>query len=267
MQTIGDRLEEARKRKGVSLREAAEATKIRGDYLQKFEANQFDFDLAEIYVRGFLRNYSNYLKLQPDRILGDYDALGRGASRPRQPSREVYGRMELSISTPEEREERGEPKPGAATVEPPARQTPSLPRGGSNLPKAPALDPALVFKAGIVLVILLAGLLVTWVIKSLYVASPPAPGSAVNHAVAAPATPIAPTMTLIALGPVRVTVTEMDNGAVILPETALDQGETRVVARPGPVLVRAYVGANVQFEVNGRRYAMPAGHDQVQIGE
>ena len=35
MQTIGERLEEARKKRGLSLREAAEATKIRGDYLQK----------------------------------------------------------------------------------------------------------------------------------------------------------------------------------------------------------------------------------------
>ena len=44
MQTIGERLEEARKRKGISIREAAENTKIRGDYLQKFEANTFDID-------------------------------------------------------------------------------------------------------------------------------------------------------------------------------------------------------------------------------
>ena len=64
MQTIGERLEEARKRKGISIREAAEATKIRGDYLQKFESNQFDLNLAEIYVRGFLRGYAQFLKLQ-----------------------------------------------------------------------------------------------------------------------------------------------------------------------------------------------------------
>jgi cytoskeleton protein RodZ len=55
MQTIGERLEEARKRKGISIREAAEATKIRGDYLHKYENNQFDIKLPEIYVRGFLR--------------------------------------------------------------------------------------------------------------------------------------------------------------------------------------------------------------------
>ena len=70
MQTIGERLEEARKKKGISIREAAESTKIRGDFLQKFEGNHFDIGLTEIYTRGFLRNYANYLKLpvgSPDR--------------------------------------------------------------------------------------------------------------------------------------------------------------------------------------------------------
>ena len=105
MQTIGERLEEARKKKGISIREAAEATKIRGDYLQKFEANTFDIGLTEIYTRGFLRNYSNFLKLPADRIVNDYAALGRSEVRPRQPSREVYGRMDISVASAGEAEE------------------------------------------------------------------------------------------------------------------------------------------------------------------
>ena len=67
MQTLGERLEEARKRKGISIREAAEATKIRGDYLQKFEANSFDFDLPPLYIRGFLRTYAKFLEFDPQR--------------------------------------------------------------------------------------------------------------------------------------------------------------------------------------------------------
>src|SRR5438045_3309469 len=96
MQTIGERLEEARKKKGISIREAAEATKIRGDYLQKLESNQFDLGLTDIYTRGFLRNYCGFLKLPSDRILNDYAALGRGDGRqPRQFNRENYGRMDV----------------------------------------------------------------------------------------------------------------------------------------------------------------------------
>ena len=48
MQSIGERFEEARKRKGISLREASEATKIRSDFLGNIEQNKFSFDLPEI---------------------------------------------------------------------------------------------------------------------------------------------------------------------------------------------------------------------------
>src|SRR3954463_8479108 len=109
MQTIGERLEEARKKKGISIRAAAEATKIRGDYLQKFESNHFDIGLTEIYTRGFLRNYANYLKLPADRLLNDYAALGHGEARPRPPSREVYGRMDISVASAGEGSDRATP--------------------------------------------------------------------------------------------------------------------------------------------------------------
>ncbi|WP_043587871.1 helix-turn-helix domain-containing protein [Geminisphaera colitermitum] len=99
MQTIGERLEEARKRKGISIREAAEATKIRSDYLHKFESNQFDIKLPDIYLRGFLRNYANFLKLPGDRIVADFQALGFGEVRSAKAlNREVYGRMDISAS-------------------------------------------------------------------------------------------------------------------------------------------------------------------------
>jgi cytoskeletal protein RodZ len=97
MQTIGERLEEARKRKGISIREAAETTKIRGDYLQKFEANSFEVDLPPLYVRGFLRSYARFLELDPDRLVSDFDALGGRESKPaRRETREVFGRVDFS---------------------------------------------------------------------------------------------------------------------------------------------------------------------------
>ena len=54
MQNIGDQLEEARKRRGITVREASEATKIRGEYLNNFESNSFDLYLPDIYIRGVL---------------------------------------------------------------------------------------------------------------------------------------------------------------------------------------------------------------------
>src|SRR5690606_15716290 len=101
MQTIGERLEEARKRKGISIREAAEHTKIRGDYLQKFEANTFDIDLPALYIRGFIRTYARYLELDPERLSGDVDAaLARDGKPSRREHREPLGRVDFGSTEP-----------------------------------------------------------------------------------------------------------------------------------------------------------------------
>ena len=97
MQSIGERLEEARKRKGISIREAAEATKIRSDYLHKFESNQFDIKLPEIYIRGFLRNYANFLKVPSDKIINDYNGLGLGEAKAQ---RALNRRVEIVVFPP-----------------------------------------------------------------------------------------------------------------------------------------------------------------------
>ena len=76
MQTIGERLLEARQRRGVSIREAAEATKVRGDYLTAMESNQFDtIPLADVYKRGFLKIYAKFLRLDCDRLVHEYNGL------------------------------------------------------------------------------------------------------------------------------------------------------------------------------------------------
>ncbi len=100
MVNIGERLEEARKRKELSIREAAEATKIRGDFLIAFENNQFgDITLPEIYKRGFLKNYSVFLSLDYEKMLADYTAHQLGNSRlARKEGREFFGRMDMPNS-------------------------------------------------------------------------------------------------------------------------------------------------------------------------
>tara|TARA_A100001015_G_scaffold301678_1_gene388848 strand:- start:23 stop:334 length:312 start_codon:yes stop_codon:yes gene_type:complete len=98
MQTIGERLEEARKRKGISLREAAEATKIRSDFLSNIEQNQFDFDLPDIYKRGFIGNYARYLKLNADTVLTDYASQRLSNSRlGKKAGSEWFGKMEVNL--------------------------------------------------------------------------------------------------------------------------------------------------------------------------
>jgi cytoskeletal protein RodZ len=68
---IGQKLEEARNRKGISIREASESTKIRGDFLTSFEAGKFDLQLPEVYLRGFIRVYARFLGIDPESAVDD----------------------------------------------------------------------------------------------------------------------------------------------------------------------------------------------------
>ena len=55
MKNLGETLKQARAAKGVEIRDASDATKVRSDFLRHMENGDFDFDLPEIYKRGFLR--------------------------------------------------------------------------------------------------------------------------------------------------------------------------------------------------------------------
>jgi len=265
MQTIGERLEEARKKKGISIREAAEATKIRGEYLQKFEGNQFEIGLTDIYTRGFLRGYANYLRIPSDRLLNDYTALRGGEPRPRQPSREVYGRMDLAISSADERgEQPGEAPAGDSSQRPHQAR---FQRPGENLPKGPAIDPTLVFKGGIAIVGVLLLLGLFWIIKSLAGGSP-APARDATRAPSeiseAPATAPAPVVTIVATQPVRVKLVRKSDG-VELFQGPLQAGERREYPNV-PIYLTASELSAVEIEYKGRTFPTGhAGHDRIQF--
>ena len=258
MQTIGERLEEARKKKGISIREAAEATKIRGDYLQKFETNHFDIGLTEIYTRGFLRTYANFLKLPADRILNDYAALGRGETRPRTPSREVYGRMDISVASKEESTERAAPAEEAQPAEGgSARPAQARSRSATSLPSGP--DPAVIFRyikwGGIGLIVVIS----LFIIKSMISDRPAAPRSTPSTAVTpAPTRGAAERMiTLHGLDIVTVRVNRKlpDNSeGEELYSGTLRRGEQQAVNFSPPIYITFSRGENLEIEFNGKRY-------------
>ncbi len=57
---------------GISLREASNETKIRVDYLKALEDGRFDYIEGSVFVKGFLKVYSNYLGLDTQVILEEY---------------------------------------------------------------------------------------------------------------------------------------------------------------------------------------------------
>src|ERR1700751_1157429 len=71
---LGTSLREARVRQGLDFPQAELATKIRVKYLRALEEEQFDVLPAETYVRGFLRTYADFLGLDGQIYVDEYDS-------------------------------------------------------------------------------------------------------------------------------------------------------------------------------------------------
>lgn len=261
MQNIGERLEEARKSKGISIREAAEATKVRGDYLHKFESNQFDITLPEIYVRGFIRNYATYLGLSAEKIINDYNALGHGKPPPKPTNREIYGRMDLSVSKPKETtlepNEDGDDDDEAAKSSNPAT---FKPRTG-NLPY---IDKALVIKALLVLAIAIALIsLVTFAINAFGGSKETEePGETTTETTTAVTQP---QVIVHALDSVRIKVVDETSGEELF-QGSITRGDSRSFPKSSSMLLTADPIQNVEIEMNGQRYPTGlTGRDRIRI--
>lgn len=66
---VGEILQTARERKGVDLARAERETKIRARHLVALESGDLADLPAQVYAKGFLRNYSSYLGLDADEVL------------------------------------------------------------------------------------------------------------------------------------------------------------------------------------------------------
>ncbi len=260
MQTIGERLEEARKRKGISIREAAEATKIRGDYLNKFESNQFDIRLPEIYIRGFLRTYAVFLKLSGDKIFNDYLALGLGDSKNARPiNREIYGRMDLSVASAEKVPEETRGAPSAAAMTPAGEQ---VSRGDNNpatfRPHAGgngfSIDPNLVLK-GLALVggAVVLVLLLVWGIGALSKGKSTATVASTfqDNITWVKPQPGERTIGIAAIAPIDL-VTLTDSSGAVLYRGPLKTGELRTVPYNQALMLVTETPQNVQVDYKGR---------------
>ena len=71
---IGNSLREARVRRGIDFAQAELSTKIRGKYLRALEDEQFDVLPAETYVKGFLRTYAEYLGLDGQLYVDEFNS-------------------------------------------------------------------------------------------------------------------------------------------------------------------------------------------------
>jgi Helix-turn-helix domain/RodZ C-terminal domain len=104
---IGNSLREARLRRELDFPELEQGTKIRAKYLRALEDENFDQLPAPTYIKGFLRTYADYLGLDGQLYVDEYNvryASGeevlerrvRGPSPPRH-ARRRHRRLERNI--------------------------------------------------------------------------------------------------------------------------------------------------------------------------
>ncbi|HWX08444.1 MAG TPA: helix-turn-helix domain-containing protein, partial [Gaiellaceae bacterium] len=71
---IGNSLREARVRQGLEYPQVELATKIRGKYIRALEDEQYGVLPAQPYVKGFLRTYAEFLGLDGQLYVDEYNS-------------------------------------------------------------------------------------------------------------------------------------------------------------------------------------------------
>jgi cytoskeletal protein RodZ len=70
--TFGEKLKEARERKGLRLEEISRTTRVRIPYLEALERDDFDALPQDVFVRGFVRTCADCLEIDPDSLVAEY---------------------------------------------------------------------------------------------------------------------------------------------------------------------------------------------------
>jgi cytoskeletal protein RodZ len=71
--SIGDKLKRSRIRKKITVAEVEESTRIRAKFLLALEGDSWDQIPSEVYGRGYLETYSQFLGLDKEGIMQQYD--------------------------------------------------------------------------------------------------------------------------------------------------------------------------------------------------
>lgn len=72
MQSVGEKLKNARLEKNISLDEVYQQTKIHPQVLEALEQDRAHNFLSLLYVKGFLRTYAQYLGINSEELIKEY---------------------------------------------------------------------------------------------------------------------------------------------------------------------------------------------------
>jgi len=70
---VGEVLKKRREELGLDLKEISERTKIRYCYLKALEDEAFEKLPAQVFVRGYIREYARVLGIDPETVIDVYN--------------------------------------------------------------------------------------------------------------------------------------------------------------------------------------------------
>ena len=269
MQSIGERLEEARKRKGISLSEAAEATKIRNDFLRNIEQNKFDFDLPEIYKRGFVKNYANYLELDSQSVIADYNAqiLNTSTGSTKAGNAEFFGSMELKSDS----EDTQKSHLGKLSANRKPNEANEDTYQDKEIDKTPYLKVGLVVLGVLAFFLVIAGLVSAilnsddeFEITNTGAGNQPAAATTVQDADTDSTGAVQENISLVASGNVYVLVKQRNDNKELVRKT-LSAGETLDFMKQGPIDILFTAGENLVIVNPAGERLRPKGEGTAKI--
>ena len=74
MPTVAEQLRTAREAQSLTVYQVAEITKIKTDHVRALEEGNYNTFSAPVYIRGFVRTYSNVLKLDVRSVMAELEA-------------------------------------------------------------------------------------------------------------------------------------------------------------------------------------------------
>jgi cytoskeletal protein RodZ len=81
MPTVAEQLRAGREAKKLTIQQVADATKIRTDHVRALEEGDFSVFSAPIYIRGSVKNYATFLKLDLTQVLPSLEAELKGTQK------------------------------------------------------------------------------------------------------------------------------------------------------------------------------------------
>lgn len=75
MAALGEELRRERVRRNLTFKDVEQVLHIKTTYLEAIEDGNFSVIPGRVYAKGFIRNYGNYLGLDGDRLVKEYQCV------------------------------------------------------------------------------------------------------------------------------------------------------------------------------------------------